>query len=223
MKTITCIIPARNEQGRIQGVLAPAIDSQVFNSIIVVNDASDDYTGVLARDYGAIVLTIPYRVGKSKAVAKGLGLYNTYGSSNYTCLLDADLTGLTPWDLKQLAAPIFNGSADASLSRRGKGSGMWPGLDILTGERILPTQLLLDCHLERRASMEMETVINESLIRNNSRIAVVEWPNVANPSKRAKYGFLSGVKEDFRMYRDVFRTGIRPIARQTRQLNRQII
>ena len=70
--------------------------------------------------------------------------------------------------------------------------------------------------------------INDILIGNRARIAVVKWEGVMNPTKREKYGFWVGMKEEAKMYRDLVvgpgpGLGVWAMARQTRRLNQQVV
>lgn len=220
--TIACIIPAHNEQKTIEAVIHEALRSDMFDHITVVNDASTDYTGLAARfyedGYGVHVESLPRRLGKSHAVAHGL---RTTPRAKFVCLLDADLIGLEAKDIINLVKPVALGVADVSFSRRGKGSGLWPGLDILTGERVMPWWMLEACRLETCSSMGMEMTINDAIITHGMKVAVVRWPGVANPTKREKYGWRVGWREELGMYRDLFKKGVWTLAKQTRRLNQQ--
>jgi glycosyltransferase involved in cell wall biosynthesis len=230
LNTISCIIPAHNEQDRITRVLDAAVQSDLFASIVVIDDASWDYTAWAARDYlskhkktEARVINLLSRRGKCGAVAHG---FSNLPKSRYICLLDADLMGLTPHDLIALVTPVLNGDAGASISRRRKGSGLWPGLDILSGERVIPWWVLDAVKFQHCRAMGMEMAINDILISARSSIAVVHWPGVTNPTKRQKYGFWEGMKEEAGMYRDLMvgdGGGLWAMARQCRRLNQQVV
>lgn len=226
---ISCIIPTHNEQDRIVGVVHAALNSDLFDKVVVVDDASSDYTtwalDTLFPHHRITILKLPTRIGKSRAVAHA---FSTLPRSKFVCLLDGDLIGLTARHLEALADPVMEGWAVASISRRGKGSGLWPGLDILSGERVLPWWVLDAARLDRCPPMGMEMAINDILIGNRAKIAVVKWEGVTNPTKREKYGFWVGMKEEAKMYRDLVvgpgpGLGVWAMAKQTRRLNQQVV
>ncbi|MDO9175154.1 MAG: glycosyltransferase, partial [Actinomycetota bacterium] len=53
---ISVVIPARDEEHRIAGVLAPLVDAPGVVEVVVVDDRSSDATAQVARDYGARVV-----------------------------------------------------------------------------------------------------------------------------------------------------------------------
>jgi glycosyltransferase involved in cell wall biosynthesis len=222
---IACVIPAFNERGSIYRVLRPAIDSGIFDKVVVVDDASEDDTALYVQSLwfeGIAIYRLPRRSGKSRAVS--YALHALRGQADLVCLLDADLVGLTTADLDNLAAPVLTGVADTSLSSRNSYRGLWcPSLDIFTGERVMAYSVLVSCGLESLDSMEMELAINDALIKEKARIAVVPWPHVTNPTKAFKYGLRAGMAEEWRMYREFWKRGVVGIVRQRRELQRQVV
>lgn len=223
---IACVIPAYNESERIGAVLKPVVESKLFNRMVVVDDGSDDHTQlipVLDQFPNVEHYWLPVNKGKSFAVARAVKYLD--GAVDYVCLLDADLEGLEKEHLHLLVSPIHFDHADATLSRRQSYGGLfYPKLDIFTGERVLPLSLLEECKLESRTSFEMEVVINGALICSHARIRVVDWPNVTNPTKMAKYGVWNGVKRDWRMFRDMSKVGgVTMLVKQKRELGRMLV
>jgi glycosyltransferase involved in cell wall biosynthesis len=86
---IAVVIPARNEEGSVGGVVSrihglhPAVD------IVVIDDASGDATARLARRAGAKVLKAPLKLGYGGAVQTGLK-YAYAGGYDLVVLMDAD-------------------------------------------------------------------------------------------------------------------------------------
>lgn len=224
---IACVIPAYNESERIGAVLKPVVESKLFDRVVVVDDGSDDYIQlihVLEQFPNVEHCWLPVNKGKSFAVASAVKYLNG-NVVDWVCLLDADLEGLTYDYLMSLVAPALSGFADATLSRRPSYGGLfYPKLDIFTGERVLPLSLLEECQLESRTSFEMEAVINGTLICSHARIKVVDWPNVTNPTKMAKYGVWNGVKKDWRMFRDMSKVGgVTMLMKQKKELGRMLV
>lgn len=230
---IACVIPAYNESERIGVVLRSVVESKLFDRVVVVDDGSEDKWELksILDQYPnhAEHYWLPVNKGKSFAVARAVKYLN--GAVDYVCLLDADLEGLTYFNLVDLVGPIkYHGchgmeDVDATLSRRPSYGGLfYPKLDIFTGERVLPLSLLEECKLESRTSFEMEAVINGALICSHARIRVVDWPNVTNPTKMAKYGVWNGVKKDWRMFRDMSKVGgVTMLVKQKRELGRMLV
>lgn len=213
---LTCVIPAWNEAPRIGGVLAAVTGHPLIGRVLVIDDGSTDGTGAVARAFGAEVLETGGNRGKTGALRLGLMQVTT----PHVLLLDADLVGLTAGDVTALGQPVLEGRAKASVSLRGNAPGLWRmiGLDYISGERVLPMALLgphLDA-LERLPRFGFEVFLNDLLIAQRLPLAVVDWPNVASPSKAHKTGGLwRGLLGDLRMLGDMFRTiGLRGCLRQ---------
>jgi glycosyltransferase involved in cell wall biosynthesis len=69
--SLSIIIPAKNEAKAIGDVVASAIDAYPEAEIVVVDDGSDDTTGDIAEQAGAIVVRHPESLGNGAAVKSG--------------------------------------------------------------------------------------------------------------------------------------------------------
>ncbi|MBI2093022.1 MAG: glycosyltransferase [Deltaproteobacteria bacterium] len=54
--SITAIIPAYNEEKNIGRVLDVLMHANIFSSVLVVDDGSQDHTADVARTHGALVI-----------------------------------------------------------------------------------------------------------------------------------------------------------------------
>jgi Glycosyl transferase family 2 len=222
---LVCVIPAYNE-GDISAVLVPIIQSGVFDRIVVVDDGSDRVLVPMRTDIDPARVVgyelLMYHVGKSKAVAHVLRVMAK--EPKFICLMDADLIGLTKEDVVALVAPVLSGKADASLSSRKSYGGLWnPKLDIFTGERVVGYDLLMRCGLGELDSMGMEMAINNRLIEEKARIAVVPWPGVSNRTKTAKWGLVEGLRKEKEMYQTLWRKGPVGIMKQVVAMGKQVV
>jgi glycosyltransferase involved in cell wall biosynthesis len=202
----TCLIPAYNEAARIGAVLDAVIGHPWLADVIVVDDGSNDGTGNMARAKGARVIRTSGNLGKTGALVQGLGQVTT----SHVVLIDADLTGLTATALTGLIDPVRAGYAAASISLRGNAPRTWRliGLDYISGERVIPRAILAgqDGALSDLPRFGFEVFLNRLLIAQGDAVAVVNWPEVASPSKMAKRGVLAGIGADLAMMGDIFRT-----------------
>ncbi|HVL89577.1 MAG TPA: glycosyltransferase family 2 protein [Actinomycetota bacterium] len=104
--TITVLIPARNESAYL-GETLRSLEAQsiVPDEVIVVDDASDDGTGDIARAHGARVIR-PGSAQGSKAIASNAGLADV--RTEAVMILDAD-TQLHPECLEHLSDDLRRG------------------------------------------------------------------------------------------------------------------
>lgn len=205
--TVTCIIPAYNEEARIAAVLESVIGHPLIDEVIVVDDGSADGTAdVVAGIEGARLIRMPQNRGKTWAVTVGI----EEAAGEHLLLVDADLLGLQPWHLEALIAPVVGGQADISISLRTNAPRVWHmiGIDYISGERVMPKRLLSP-HIDAMRALPkfgLEVFMNSLLIRDGARVAVVKWPGVKSPFKNAKYGWRKGVVADVKMIGDMCRS-----------------
>jgi hypothetical protein len=207
MASVSCIIPAYNEAERIGEVLAVATAHPLINEIFAVDDGSTDNTAqTIAQFSNARLITLPQNIGKSGAICAGIRA----STSEILLFLDADLIGLTMQDVTALLMPVFDGSADATISLRKDALLPWRtiGLDYLSGERVLRREVLaghLDA-IEQLPGFGLESYLNELLIQRRARIEVVRWEGVGHVLKTRKYGVWNGIAGETRMVMNVIET-----------------
>ena len=116
---IYVIIPAFNEENGIGQVLAE-IPKDLVTAIVVVNNASTDNTGKVAREGGAIVLREPVS-GYGRACLKGIEYIKGLPvPPDIVVFLDADHSDF-PEEMKGLVAPILQNKADLVIGSRALG------------------------------------------------------------------------------------------------------
>jgi glycosyltransferase involved in cell wall biosynthesis len=120
--TVTVIIPARNEETPLPGVLVE-IPAQAVDWVVVVDNGSTDRTPEVAQAAGAFVVREP-RAGYGYACAAGVRAGREAGAE-ILVFLDAD-GSFDPSEIPSLLAPIEEGKADLVLGSRLAG-GMEPG------------------------------------------------------------------------------------------------
>lgn len=213
---ISCIVCAYNEAERIDRILEAALNHPLITEVIVVNDGSTDDTHARVAAYPDVrLISYPDNRGKTHALACGIAA----AQCEHLMFLDADLNGLEAEDLDALAAPVLSGKADVSISLRGNSLGVYKlmGLDFISGERVIPARLVREA---AQKMLEMprwsgEVFMNELIIGQNLRVAVVEWPQVRHTPKSEKTSAWKGFVEEVHMIGDTVKTlTLRGLVRQ---------
>ena len=114
---IDVVLPALNEAGALPGLLARMPDGY---RPIVVDNASSDGTGAVARANGALVVDEFVR-GFGAACIAGLRA----ATADIVCFMDAD-GSLDPRHLDLVAGPVVEGWTDLVLGARRPQRGAWP-------------------------------------------------------------------------------------------------
>jgi glycosyltransferase involved in cell wall biosynthesis len=111
--TVVALIPAHNEAGCIDATVRAVREIESVDTVIVVDDASQDDTAILASEAGAAVVRLGSNLGKGGALEAGLA---AAGEPDILLLLDADL-GETAGQAGRLLEPVLEGNADMSIAR----------------------------------------------------------------------------------------------------------
>jgi glycosyltransferase involved in cell wall biosynthesis len=120
--TLVVIIPARNEDAALPGVIAE-ISPAAVHAVLVVDNGSVDRTAEVARSAGALVVSEP-RAGYGYACAAGVAAAARL-HADILVFLDAD-GSFDPAQIPDLVAPLEAGRADLVLGSRPAG-GMEQG------------------------------------------------------------------------------------------------
>ena len=207
MSKVSCIIPAYNEELRIETVLRAVYEHPLINEIIVVDDASKDNTKDVVRKFENVQLIVHEKnEGKSQTVVDGI----VQSKGEIIFLLDADLIGLTPKDISDLIEPVLSHKADISISLRKNSPWISRkiGLDFISGERVFSRKLVQDnlTEMQKLPHFGLEVYLNRLIIKNKYRIKVVFWKDVISLWPHKKSGMLLGLKGFFLMTIDILGT-----------------
>jgi len=113
---ITIIIPAFNEEKAIGDVVKQLKNTCPDDEILVIDDASRDQTGPLARSQGARVIRHPYNLGYGGALKTGI----RHARHEIIMFFDAD-SQHDPQDIKSIVQALQ--VSDMAVGARPKGSG----------------------------------------------------------------------------------------------------
>lgn len=109
---VSVVIPAYNEEKRIQATLKSVFLVDCVGEVIVVDDGSSDNTADLAEKAGAVVLKNKKNMGKGQALRSGLSM----AKGDIIVFLDADV-GEKAAEIKKLIRPVMTGEADMTIAR----------------------------------------------------------------------------------------------------------
>ena len=110
------IIPAYNEEPRIQDVIKEIKNDLPESSVLVVNDNSKDNTAQKAKQAGAEVISHPYNMGYSAGLLTGLKYAKSSGFE-YAVLFDGDGQHIAD-EVKKLFAEKEKSNADIIIGSR---------------------------------------------------------------------------------------------------------
>ncbi len=215
------IIPAYNEEQTIGNVIREA--KKHASVVLVVDDGSEDKTGEIAKNSGAIVVRHCINLGLGASLVTGFQLALRLGGE-IIITLDADGQH-RPEDIERIAAPILTGQADVVIGTRMKGSGNMPfsrkiynylanaltfflygqwASDSQSGFRAFRRDTLKKLRLFSQR-MEISSEIIGEIKRQNLKLVEVSIPALySNYSLSKGQSFLGGVKTAWALLLDRF-------------------
>ncbi len=133
-KEVLLLIPAYNEEARIESVIRGVKETYSFLEVVVVDDGSSDGTRMRALEAGAHVISHPYNLGYGVALQTG---YRYALRGGYEMLAQMDGDGQhDPAYIRPLLDKVQRGETDLAI-----------------GSRFLETQTTNRYHLPYRASL----------------------------------------------------------------------
>lgn len=164
------IIPAWNEAATVGAVIYTALDAQLVDEVIVVDNASTDGTAAVARAHGAHVVHEPIS-GKGQAMRTGVAAT----TADVIVFLDADLVGLRPAHVDDLVRLVRDGEAGMACGLFDRGPVANPifleGLPVLTGQRALRRELFEQLAADDIRGYRVEAALN-SLVAQHELVRV---------------------------------------------------
>ena len=109
---VAAVVPAYNEEGRIEAVLRALKDAPEVHEVVVVSDGSTDRTYAVAEAMeGVRAIRLPRNRGKGGAMREGAERTD----ADVLVFFDADLVGLTPQHVRDLVLPVCTGDAHMAM------------------------------------------------------------------------------------------------------------
>lgn len=199
--SITCIVPFRNEKERIGEVLTQLLKVKNISEIICVDGVSTDGGSEYIRTHFPSVqlITLKENVGKTGTVQEGLKV----AKGEYILFFDADLKGVIPQEVDAVLETVLNDASIDMVVFSRNTPRLITKLNrfdlIYTGERILRKSDLLKILKEGVSQFQLEIAINTFMMRNNKHIYYFNASHVNLP-KSGKFGLVSGIMEDLKMF-----------------------
>lgn len=199
-KYFSCIIPFHNEGESVLSVLGVVRKVREINQIIAVDDGSTDTIWQLIKNKfpGVSLIRLSDNLGKAAAVKAGLGR----ATFENIFLIDADLVGLNPQELKDGLKKFLKGNLDMLIfqifTTKAKLDGWLNKYITFSGTRIIKKHDLDKVLRERPKGYQLETAINEYFIRNKKRVAWIKCSAI-NPNKLEKIGVRRGLIRNIKM------------------------
>lgn len=205
-KKISVVMAAYNEEPRIAEVLKIIDHHPLIDEVIVINDGSKDKTSEVAKKYNVTLLENEKNLGKTLTVKRGI----EYAKNDLIMLLDADLVGLDSDAITKLAKPVLDGTVDWTISLRKNSAGIMKILkmDWISGERVVPKELLLDPLIWSRPNIGfgLETLMNMSLLQKKKTFCSVYLPDLSIVNKAEKIGNKTrGFIAECKMFGQIFK------------------
>jgi glycosyltransferase involved in cell wall biosynthesis len=110
------VIPAYNEERKLQGVIKATQKHNPFADILVINDGSDDNTLKIAEQAGAMVLDLTNNLGYGCAIQTGFR-FATENNYDYVITIDGDGQH-DPASVKNLIKKLSEQNADVVIGSR---------------------------------------------------------------------------------------------------------
>ncbi len=204
--SVSVVVPAYNEAGRISAVLRPVVASTVVDEVIVVDDGSDDGTTEEASKHPVRLIRLPENRGKAAALDAGVS-----EARNDTLLfLDADLVGLTTAHVDRLISAYRDGTPDMVVgifSSGRKNTDLAQKINpFASGQRVLSRQVW-ERAKENVHEMDygIEIALSKLVAKEGWEKVHVKLDGVTHVLKEKKRGFTKGMLDRLKMYGDMIK------------------
>lgn len=201
--TITCIIPAYNEEKTIGSILDTLKKVEMVDNIIVVSDGSVDRTAEIGLSKGVKVIDLKENKGKGGAMQAGLDSTD----ADIILFLDADLIGLTPTHVESLLEPVVKGNALMTLgvftSGRRTTDLAQKVAPYLSGQRAIKRQLLNQISDLEVSRFGVELALTRFVEKKEVGVEVVQLPDMSHVMKEEKLGLVKGFVARLKMYWEI--------------------
>ncbi|MGD9675746.1 MAG: glycosyltransferase family 2 protein [Candidatus Bipolaricaulia bacterium] len=204
--SISVVVPAYNEAGRIGAVLEPILGSRLVAEVIVVDDGSEDSTADEASRFPVRLVRLPENRGKAAALDAGVSA----AKHDVFLFLDADLVNLrtehvdrliktyVDQDLDMAVGVFADGRRNTDLAQRIN--------PYASGQRVLPRRLWERAKENvHEMNFGIEIALSKLAAKEGWKKEYVKLDGVTHVLKEEKRGFAKGVADRLRMYGDMIK------------------
>ncbi|AGB41461.1 glycosyl transferase [Halobacteroides halobius DSM 5150] len=197
---VALVIPAYNEEERIENVIRTAQRSDVLSEIVVVSDGSTDNTVQVALECNVQTVALPINQGKGAAMQ--YGVENT--DSEIIVFLDADLVNLKVEHIESLVNPIIEDNMDMTCGvfQAGRDSTdmhhkitPW-----LTGQRAAKREVIESCTDLTESKYGAELSLTKKAVEEKLKVKKVCLKGLTHTTKEEKIGLVKGFWARLKMY-----------------------
>ncbi len=213
-RQVGVVIPARNEERHLPGVLDTVLGVDWLAQVIVVDDSSTDNTLEIAREYTRqenrlTVLHLDSRSGKSRALLAGVSALQD--GVEDVIFMDADLIGMQSSHIEALYAPLVSKRCQMVVAVFRSGGVRTTAAQIatpnLSGQRCMRRSVAYRAlSLLENSGYGVEIGLTIYARRNKFKIIYVPWRGVTHMVQESKHGLLRGLQARSIMYAQVFAT-----------------
>lgn len=201
---IAVIVPAYNEEKQISRVLDVVTKMPLASEVVVVDDGSTDQTSKIARSYDVTLLIQPENRGKGAALQRGINSTD----ADIVVSIDADLVGLTVDHIKDLVQPLLE-DEEVMMTVGKFASGRLPTdlaqklVPQISGQRAMRRTFLDKIPDLSPTGYGVEVAITKYARRLKVKVKEVHLSETTQVMKEEKRGFIKGVLDRAKMYRDM--------------------
>lgn len=200
---ISCIIPAYNEEQRIQRVIKAVKDYPHFDEIIVIDDGSEDKTKEKVLETNTKLIVHNKNKGKTAAVLTGINK----SQGELTVLIDADLIGLTHSNISRLILPILSKEYDMTiLDRQGDREAVWGWTNcarFVGGERAFWKNEFNKITISADSGYLLEIILNLHYMEEKKKIKTIYCKNLKTVHQYQKIGRVKGYYSYLKMAKKI--------------------
>lgn len=213
-RQVGVVIPARNEERHLPGVLSTVLAADWLSQVAVVDDSSTDSTLEIAResarqDARLTVVHLDRSSGKSRALLAGVSALRDRVED--VIFMDADLIGMQASHIEAMYEPLGSSQCQMAVAVFRSGGMRTTAAQIatpnLSGQRCMRRSAAVRAlHLLQNSGYGVEIGLTIYARRNKWKIVYVPWRGVTHLVQESKHGLIRGLRARSVMYAQVIAT-----------------